>query len=66
MMKEKQHPMDWKFFRVYANLPIPLRNEIVAVVDGEPMTFHVIKLELENKTEMGYQALQNMIDMEII
>jgi len=62
----KEHPDTWKFNRVYANLPIPLRNEIVAVVDNEPMTFHVVKLELDNKTDIGFKALQNMIDMEII
>ena len=63
----KQHPMDWKFYRMYANLPMGLRDsEIVAVVNDEPMTFNVIKLELDNKTKIGYQALQNMIDMEII
>ena len=63
----KEHSQAWKFYKVYANLPINLRSsEIVAVVDNEPMTFNVIKLELDGKTEMGYKALQNMIDMEII
>ena len=62
-----EHPDAWKFNRVYANLPIPLRtSEIVAVVDGEPMTFNVIKNELDNKTDIGFKALQNIIDMEII
>jgi len=62
----KEHPKAHKFYSMYANLPISLRKEIVAVVNNEPMTFQVIKLELDNKTEMGYQALQNMINMKII
>ena len=63
----KEHPQAWKFYRIYANLPINLRSsEVVAFVDDEPMTFNVIKLELDNKTDIGFKALQNMIDMEII
>jgi len=61
-----KHPQAWKFNRAYANMPLNIRKEIVAVVDNEPMTFSVIKLELNNETEMGYKALDNMIKMKII
>jgi len=66
MTDKKEHPESYRFYRMYGNLPIPFRKEIVAVVDDEPMSFAVIKLELDNKTEMGNRALQNMIDMELI
>lgn len=62
----KTHPYAWKFCRIYADLPIPIRKEIVAVVDNEPMTFRVIKQELDNKTEIGYEALEQMIRLGII
>lgn len=62
----REHPQSHKFFSIYANLPIPLRQEIVAVVNNEPMTFKVIKLELENRTEFGYKALEQMIRLGII
>ena len=65
-METKEHPQAWRFNRIYANLPIALRQEIVAVVDNEPMTFQVIKLELDNKTEMGYKALEQMIKLQIM
>jgi len=63
----KQHPDAWKFYRCYANLPMPLRSsEIVAVVDNEPLTFQVIKLELDNHTEVGNKAVDNMVNMGIL
>ena len=62
----KEHPLAWKFNRMFANIPIPLRQEIVAVVDDQPMTFNVIYLELKNNTKMGYEALEQMIRLEIM
>ncbi len=62
----KEHPKAHLFYRSYANIPLRLREEIVACVDGEPMTFQVIKLELDNKTEAGYEALDQMIRLKIL
>ena len=36
------------------------------VIDDEPMTFHVVKIELDNKTEMGYKAIEQMSKLELI
>jgi len=62
----KQHPQEYKFRKAYANIPLPLRSEICCVVDTEPMTFHVVKLEIDYKTEAGYKAVDQLIKMEII
>ena len=55
-----------KFYRSYANIPIPLRKEICAVVANEPMTFQVIKIELDNKTDMGRRAVEQMNSVGIL
>lgn len=60
------HPDNWKFYKMYANLPISIRDEIVAVIDNEPMSFRVVKIELDNKTEMGFKALQQMIKLKFL
>lgn len=52
------HPEAHVFHAMYANLPLPFRSEIVAIVDNEPMTFRVIELELNNDTVMGFKALE--------
>jgi len=62
----KSHPESYRFHRMYANLPINLRSEIVAVVDGEPMTFRVIHRELGANTDVGYEALDSMLSMDLI
>lgn len=62
----KQHKEDWKFYKSYANIPIGLRSEICCVVDNEPMTFRVVKLELDNKTEMGFRAVEQMSRLGIL
>lgn len=54
------------FERVYANLPLNARNEIVVVIDNEPMTWNAAKIEVENNTEKGKQLLQKLSDMKII
>lgn len=65
-MHNHPHPLSYKFYHAYANLPLGIRSEIVAVVNHEPMSWHVIKIELDNKTKMGYDALQQLIDLDII
>ena len=54
------------FYKMYANLPISVRNQIVAVVKNEPMTFSVIKLELDNNSDYGMEAIKQMRRLNII
>jgi len=55
-----------KFLRIYANLPLNQRNEIVVVVDDEPMTWNAARVEIENDTEKGKEILQKLVDLQII
>lgn len=52
------HPLAWKFRGIYANLPLGLRKEVVAVVNDEPMSWQVIKLEIDAETQAGFDALE--------
>lgn len=54
------------FLKAYANLPLALRQEIVAVLDGEPMTWNAIKLEVENNTKKGVDALKILEELGIL
>ncbi len=54
------------FNDIYANLPLPSRNEIVVVVDGEPMTWNVLRLEVEADTEKGKKALEILEQLGIL
>jgi hypothetical protein len=56
-----------KFLKVYANLPISLRNEIVLVLPEKgPLTWNVAYIEVENKTKLGELILQKLDDLKII
>ena len=56
-----------RFFKVYANLPLNLRNEIVLVLpDKGPITWHVAYLEITNETALGKEILQRLIELDII
>ncbi len=55
-----------QFFKVYANLPLGARDEIVAVVDGEPLTWKSAKLEIEQDTLKGKQVLETLTSLKIL
>lgn len=40
-----------KFLKVYANLPLGVREEIIIVIDGEPLSWKAAKLEVEQQTK---------------
>ncbi|MCX6792301.1 MAG: hypothetical protein NT149_04665 [Candidatus Gottesmanbacteria bacterium] len=55
-----------QFLKVYANLPLGARDEIVAVVDGEPLTWKSAKLEIEQDTPKGKQVLESLTSLKIL
>jgi len=55
-----------KFLQVYANLPLALRKEIIAVIDNEPLTWNSASIEIENNTRKGQEILEKLTKMEII
>lgn len=55
-----------KFLKIYANLPLGLRNEIVASLDKEPLTWNSAYIEVVNNTPKGNEILQKLVEMEII
>lgn len=56
-----------RFFKIYANLPINLREEIVLVLPQKgPITWNVAYLEINSDTELGKEILQKLIDLKII
>lgn len=56
-----------KFYKVYANLPINLRDEIVLVVPSKgPITWHVAFLEIDGNTPLGEEILKKLSELKII
>ncbi|PIS09032.1 hypothetical protein COT75_03645 [Candidatus Beckwithbacteria bacterium CG10_big_fil_rev_8_21_14_0_10_34_10] len=54
------------FFKAYANLPLSLRQEIIVVLDNEPLSWNAVKIEIENETSKGKAILVKLVQMRII
>ena len=56
------------FLRIYANLPLGARNEVIAALDDPegPVTWEVAYLEIKNRTAKGDVILQKLIETKII
>lgn len=55
-----------KFYQSYANLPLELRSEICIVIDNEPITWNIAKLEIDGNTTKGMQIIQKLFDLSIL
>jgi hypothetical protein len=55
-----------KFLKIYANLPLSLRSEIVLVIDDEPLTWNACFIEIENGTEKSKLILEKLKKLKII
>ena len=56
-----------KFFKVYANLPLNLREEIVLVLpDLGPITWKIAYLEISGGTPVGEKILKKLTELQVI
>ena len=60
-MKNKE-----RFFKVYANLPINLRREVIVVIDNEPISWQVAYLEISNETRLGERIVKKLVELDIV
>lgn len=56
-----------KFLKIYANLPLGVRQEIILVLeDNRPITWDVAFLEVDNDTELSKIILKKLENLGII
>jgi len=49
-----------KFLKAYANLPVPERSQIIAIIDNEPYSWNAANTEVDNNTKLGQKILKKM------
>ena len=49
-----------KFLKVYSNLPVPEREQIIAVIDDKTYSWNVAYNEITNDTELGKIILKKI------
>lgn len=55
-----------KFFKVYANLPLGVRREVVVVNDDRPMSWDAVYVEVENDTIISTILLEKLEKLDLI
>ena len=56
-----------RFLKIYANLPINLREEIILVLPEKgPITWNIAYLEVKHDTELGEEILKKLVELNII
>lgn len=55
-----------KFLKVYANLPLGIREEIILVLEEKPITWNVAYLEVNNDTKLAEIILEKLEELKII
>jgi len=55
-----------RFLKIYSDLPLSLRKEIIIVIDNEPLTWNAVYVEVHNKTDKSDKMLKKLADMGII
>jgi len=55
-----------RFYKVYNNLPLNLREEVVLVIGDESLTWKVIRLEVDNNTKLSKTILEKLVSLEFI
>lgn len=60
--------MDYKerFYKVYNNLPLGIRDETILVIKGEPVSWKIVKLEVDNDTPLSREMLEKLISLGFI
>lgn len=55
-----------RFYKVYNNLPLNLREEVILVINNEPLTWKVARLEVDQDTQLAKTILEKLKALNII
>ena len=56
-----------RFLKIYADLPLGVRREIIATIDNlGPVTWNSAYIEIEGNTDLGKRILEELDKLEII
>ena len=55
-----------KFLKVFANVPLGLRDDIILLIDDKPLTWNVAYLEIKANTNRGTKILKELRGLKLI
>ena len=54
------------FLRIYANIPLGLRDDIILVFEDKSLTWNVAYLEVRANTDLSIKILKELKDLNLI
>ena len=54
------------FFRVYDNIPINTRKELVVIIEDKPITWDIAYKEIKNETHLGNKIFNKLVKLKFI
>jgi len=55
-----------RFIKVYSDIPINIRREVIAIISEEPISWNVAFIEIKNETDLGEKILNKLIALGFI
>ena len=55
-----------KFLRVYYNLPLKVREDVVYDLDGKPLSWNAVYIEVKNSTKVSEAIVEKLAELKII
>lgn len=65
-MRKSVEGLRERFLKIYADIPLNIRKEIVLVLEKEPITWNVAYIEVLNNTEKSKNILKLLRELKII
>ena len=65
-MDDSMKTLSSEFMRVYSNLPFNVRDDIVLVIDDEPITWNVAYLEVKINGSRAAQILNDLKELDLL
>ncbi len=59
-MEENLAELTQRFIKAYSDLPIKVREEVLIVINEQPITWNVAYNEIKDNTELGKEILKNL------
>lgn len=55
-----------KFYKIYGNLPLITRDEIILVINGEGISWKVAKLYIDQDSPLAKEILEKLAQLGVI
>lgn len=65
-MDEDLETLRAKFIKTYADIPVALREEIIAVIDEEPYTWNTAYFLITGKQKIGDDILKKLVEIKVL